>query len=314
MSEHSCCGPSRSLDTPDPIAAPASAAAPRPGQRLIDIPGGTFLMGADDPDGIPTDGEGPIREVALRPYRIAATAVTNTQFATFVKETGHITDAERIGSAFVFHLFVPAEQRHRYLSPSRTPWWLDVRGACWRSPDGPGSGIGDRPNHPVVQVSWNDATAYCDWAGVRLPTEAEWEHAARGGTVQQRFPWGDELVPRGRHHANVWQGVFPTHNTAEDGYVGTAPVNEYAPNGFGLYNVVGNVWEWCSDWFTTEHPPAALNSPTGPPTGTAKVIKGGSYLCHHSYCNRYRLGARSSNTPESATGNTGFRVAAGPIS
>ncbi|WP_433563072.1 formylglycine-generating enzyme family protein [Nocardia sp. CA-151230] len=311
MSGHSCCGPSRSLDSPDPVVAPVPTGVPRAGQRLIGIPGGTFLMGAADPDGIPTDGEGPIREVALRPYRIAATAVTNTQFATFVKETGYLTDAERVGSAFVFHLFVPSEQRHRYASPPGTPWWLDVLGACWRSPDGPGSGIGDRPNHPVVQVSWNDATAYCDWAGVRLPTEAEWERAARGGTVQQRFPWGEELVPRGRrHHANVWQGVFPTHNTAEDGFVGTAPVNAFAPNDFGLYNVVGNVWEWCSDWFTTEHPAAPLDNPAGPPTGTGKVIKGGSYLCHHTYCNRYRLGARSANTPESATGNMGFRVAA----
>jgi formylglycine-generating enzyme required for sulfatase activity len=162
----------------------------------------------------------------------------------------------------------------------------------------------------VVHVAFTDAVAYCRWAGVRLPTEAEWEYAARGGLEQARFPWGDDLTPDGRHRCNIWQGRFPATNTLDDGFLGTAPVDTYEPNAFGLHNVAGNVWEWCSDWFhPTFHVDAPRHDPTGPPTGMAKVIRGGSYLCHSSYCNRYRVAARSSNTPDSSTGNMGFRVA-----
>lgn len=309
-----CCAPGHTDSAgSDGLSLPAvnPAAAARVARGLLDLPGGTFGMGTDDPTGFPDDGEGPVREVSVAPFRVAPTTVTNAQFAAFVKATGYRTDAERFGWSFVFGMFVPRQLRsHRPAVPADAPWWLAIEGAYWRAPEGPDSTIADRQNHPVVHVSWNDAAAYCAWAGVRLPTEAEWEYAARGGSEQTRFPWGDELEPRGRHRCNVWQGRFPAINTADDGHIGTAPVKSFRPNGFGLYNVCGNVWEWCADWFATDHLARPLQDPTGPPTGEARVIKGGSYLCHASYCNRYRVGARSRNTPDSSTGNTGFRIAA----
>jgi formylglycine-generating enzyme required for sulfatase activity len=153
----------------------------------------------------------------------------------------------------------------------------------------------------VLHVSWNDVQAYCAWAGKRLPTEAEWEYAARGGLEGKLFPWGDELEPGGEHLMNVWQGAFPAENTGADGFYGTCPVDEFPPNGFGLHNMTGNVWEWCSDWFRSDLHPGATN----------RVTRGGSYLCHHSYCERYRVAARNSLTPDSTTGNTGFRCVRG---
>lgn len=183
-----------------------------------------------------------------------------------------------------------------------------MAGARWRAPEGPGTSIGDRRDHPVVHVSWNDATAYARWAGKRLPTEAEWGKAARGGLVRARFPWGDELTPNGRHRCNIWQGDFPVRNPREDGCAGTVPVKAYAPNGFGLYNTSGNVWEWCADRFTADRP-ATRTDPAGPPHGENRVLRGGSHLCHRSYCNRYRVAARTSNTPDSTTGHGGFRCA-----
>jgi sulfatase modifying factor 1 len=283
---------------------------------MVEVPAGDFLMGGEEPDAFPADGEGPVRTVRLARYFIDATAVTNRQFAAFVKSTGYRTDAERIGWSYVFHALLTEEARpavREGVVPG-APWWLPVDGADWRAPEGPGSDVSKRPNHPVVHVSWHDASAYAAWAGKRLPTEAEWECAARGGLEQAKFPWGDELTPHGAHRCNIWQGEFPRHNSGDDGYLGTAPVKAFRPNRFGLYNTSGNVWEWCSDhWSATWHRqecPETRVDPQGPPEGDARVIRGGSYLCHASYCNRYRVAARTSNTPDSTTGHTGFRCAA----
>jgi formylglycine-generating enzyme len=266
-------------------------------------------MGTDDGEGYPDDGEGPVRPVTLRPFAIDAVAVSNARFAEFVEATGYVTETERIGWSFVFVGFLPGPLRRISPRPDRTPWWAAVSGATWAAPEGPGSDLTGRENHPVVQVSHADARAFAAWVGGRLATEAEWEYAARGGLEQARFPWGDELEPDGRHRCNVWQGSFPVRNTAADGYKGAAAVDAYEPNGFGLYNVAGNVWEWCADWFSaTHHLSAGRTDPQGPERGDSRVMRGGSYLCHASYCNRYRVAARTASTPDSAGGNLGFRV------
>lgn len=278
----------------------------RRGQVLV--PGGPFAMGDHHGDGDPADGERPVHRVVLSPFLIDATTVTNAAFARFVKETGYVTDAERWGSSGVFHLAFTGDRSDVLSSVEGAPWWLAVRGACWRRPEGPGSSVGDRAQHPVVHVSWHDAQAYCAWAGTRLPTEAEWECAARGGLAGARFPWGDEFGRR--WELNIWQGRFPTENTREDGFLTTAPVKTYRPNGHGLWQTVGNVWEWCADRFAADWYTRSLErDPRGPAEGDARVMRGGSYLCHDSYCNRYRVAARTSNTPESSSGNLGFRCA-----
>lgn len=330
---HACCAPGRAeeagagprllpLTVPPAAKAPAAEAdagtLPATGQAAakatgraatspVRLPGGTFLMGTDDPEGFAADGEGPIRPVTLRPFLIDTHAVSNAAFAAFVADTGHVTEAERFGWSYVFARFLPALLRRGAARPEQTPWWCGVQGAYWRQPFGPGSTLEGLADHPVVHVSWSDAAAYARWAGGRLPSEAEWEFAARGGLEQARYPWGDELTPGGEHRCNIWQGAFPTRNTAEDGYEGTAPVDAFAPNAYGLHNMAGNVWEWCADWWTTDHPAGRRSNPAGPPSGTARVMRGGSYLCHRSYCNRYRVAARTSNTPDSTTGNLGFR-------
>jgi formylglycine-generating enzyme len=277
--------------------------------RMVRLGGGRFRMGTDDAEGFPFDGEGPVREVELSPFLIDRYAVTNDDFRAFVGNTGYVTEAERFGWSYVFVGFLRAELRRVSPRPDVTPWWAAVTGADWGRPEGPGSDLTGRGDHPVVHVSWDDAVAYAAWAGKRLPTEAEWEFAARGGHDQRRYPWGDELTPGGRHMANIWQGHFPVKNTAEDGHVGTAPVGAFPPNGFGLFNMAGNVWEWCADWWGTDHPAGNLRDPVGPGSGAGKVMRGGSYLCHDSYCNRYRVAARTQNELGSSGGNTGFRCA-----
>ncbi|MFF0483193.1 formylglycine-generating enzyme family protein [Streptomyces sp. NPDC004435] len=277
---------------------------------MVLLPGGKFLMGTDAGDGYAADGEGPVREIRLAPFLIDTTTVTNEAFAEFVDATGWVTLAERFGTSFVFAGLLPDDARGGRPVPA-TPWWREIAHADWRRPEGPGSDITDRMDHPVVHATWRDARAYAKWAGKRLPTEAEWEYAARGGLSQARYPWGDEREPGGTHRMNVWQGEFPAHNTGADGHLGTGPATAYEPNGYGLYNTCGNVWEWCSDWFhPTWHATGPRTDPVGPPRGDRKVMRGGSYLCHESHCFRYRVDARSSNTPDSSAGNIGFRCAA----
>jgi len=281
------------------------------GERgLVTLPGAAFRMGSDDRRGYPGDGEGPIHTVQLSPFRIATTAVTNAEFAAFVEATGHVTDAERFGWSFVFGGLLPDDFPDTR-AVAAAPWWRQVYGADWAHPEGPHSDVAERADHPVVQVSWNDATAYCAWADRRLPTEAEWEYAARGGLEGLHFPWGDELEPGGEHRMNVFQGTFPAHDTGADGFRGTAPVDAFPPNGFGLHQTTGNVWEWCADWFAPDaYSHHEARDPKGPTQGTHRVMRGGSYLCHASYCRRYRVDARSANEPDATTGNLGFRTAA----
>jgi formylglycine-generating enzyme required for sulfatase activity len=261
-------------------------------------------------DGLPADGERPVHRVEIGEFSLDVTTVTNEAFATFVDATGYVTDAERHGVSAVFHLLADGRTSDVVGAPDGAPWWRAVRRASWRRPCGRGSASVAQRDHPVVHVSWNDAMAYCAWAGRRLPTEAEWEYAARGGLAGARYAWGDELTPGGEHCCNVWQGHFPSRHPAADGFVGPAPVQSYRPNGYGLWQVCGNVWEWCADWHDPHYyaaSPAA--DPRGPGRGERRVLRGGSYLCHDSYCNRYRVSARSANTPDSTAGNIGFRTA-----
>jgi len=276
---------------------------------LVDLPGGEFTMGTDGDYGYMLDGEGPAHAVTLSPFAISRHAVSNEQFAAFAEATGYRTEAELHGGSFVFVGLLPDD-----FPPTRAvaaaPWWRAVEGAEWRHPEGPRSDLADRGDHPVVHVSWNDATAFCCWSGTRLPTEAEWEYAARGGLDGQRFPWGEELEPGGEHRMNVFQGEFPAENECADGYEGTAPVSAFAPNGYGLHNVTGNVWEWAADRFDRNHYAESRRVDPRCEEGEGpRVMRGGSYLCHASYCNRYRVDARSSTAPDGSTGNLGFRVA-----
>lgn len=275
------------------------------------IPAGSFVMGDSSGDANPGDGETPRHEVAISSFQIDATAVTNDDFAHFVGVTGYRTEAETWGFSAVFHLALTAPEEDLIGPAAGTPWWFGVRGADWAHPRGKDSDLDGLGDHPVVHVSWNDAVAYCDWAGRRLPTEAEWEYAARGGLIDKKYPWGDDEADEGGWRTNIFQGNFPHHNTIEDGWLTTAPVRSFAPNDYGLWQSIGNVWEWCQDWFDPGYYSVSpANDPPGPDRGSSRVLRGGSYLCHHSYCNRYRNSARSSNTPDSSMGNAGFRTVA----
>ena len=288
-----CCAPGR--DEPAPQHRPvAGAAEPVDASGFIRLDATEFTMGEGGPWAYPADGEHP-RSAAVASFAISPTAVTNAEFAAFVEATGYRTDAEHYGWSFVFGGLLPDDFPDTR-GVAAAPWWREVLGASWRCPEGPHSDIAERPDHPVVHVSWNDAQTYCAWRGVRLPTEAEWEFAARGGSTST-FWWGDDLEPGGEHRMNVFQGDFPAANSVADGWLGTCPVNAFAPNQYGLYNTTGNVWEWTGSTWDGANP------------GEQLVLKGGSYLCHASYCRRYRPAARMASTPESSTGNIGFRCA-----
>lgn len=301
-----CCPPPVDARPKSPEPARITpGTAPRP--PSVEIPGGTGLVGTDDPI-LLDDAEGPCRRKKVAPFRIGVTTVTNAQFAEFIEATGHVTEAERFGWSFVFWAQVPEE-----IGPTQgvvdVEWWRRVDGANWRDINGPGTAEAAwMPDHPVVHVSWNDARAYADWIGGRLPTEAEWEHAARGGLGDVRFPWGNEEPDDTAHFpCNIWQGRFPERNLGLDGYLTTAPAKSFAPNGYGLYNLVGNVWEWTSEPFRIRSLRRQAKARQASMKGY-KLGKGGSFLCHKSYCYRYRIAARTGNSPDSTTTHTGFRV------
>jgi formylglycine-generating enzyme required for sulfatase activity len=303
---------------------------------MVAIPAGTFSMGADNDKGR-TD-EYPKHTVCVDAFWMDATEVTNAQFARFVKATGYVTTAERkpdweemrkqlppgtpkpdekvfVASSLVFVAPAQPVSLNDY-----SQWWQWVAGADWRHPEGPGSSIVGKDNYPVLQVSWDDAVAYAKWAGKRLPTEAEWEWAARGGLQQALYPWGNEPVDAGKPKANSWQGTFPSQNTERDGFYRAAPVKSFAPNGYGLYDMAGNVWEWCndnyrSDYYETQARMGQVKNPQGPaqsydpqePTVPKRVQRGGSFLCNDSYCSSYRSSARMKSSPDTGLSHTGFR-------
>lgn len=301
-----CCPPIMDARPQTPDAPPITpGSAPRP--PSVEIPGGTALVGTDDPF-LLDDAEGPCRRKKVAPFRIGVTTVTNAQFAAFIEATGYVTEAERFGWSFVFWAQVP-EEIGATQGVVDVEWWRRVDGANWRDINGPGTAEAAwMPDHPLVQVSWNDARAYAKWIGGRLPTEAEWEHAARGGLGDVRFPWGDAEPDDTAHFpCNIWQGRFPETNLGLDGYLTTAPAQSFAPNGYGLYNLVGNVWEWTSEPFRIRSLRRQAKARQESMKGY-KLAKGGSFLCHKSYCYRYRIAARTGNSPDSTTTHTGFRV------
>jgi formylglycine-generating enzyme len=304
-------------------------------EGMVRIPGGEFLMGAADNEGRPD--EYPQHRVQVKAFWMDGTEVTNAQFKKFIAATGYITTAERKPNWEELKKQLPAgtpkppdsvlQPASLVFTPPTQPialndasqWWAWVKGASWQHPQGPGSTIAGKDNYPVVQVSWEDATAYARWAGKRLPTEAEWELAARAGLTAQPFTWGNEPVGRGRYKANTWQGHFPDMNKKEDGFARAAPVKSFSPNAYGLYDMAGNVWEWCADWYKADYYNEVKNSlsvdPAGPVAGydpdepamPKRVVRGGSFLCHDSYCASYRVSARMKTSPDTGLEHTGFR-------
>jgi len=318
-----------------------SASTPAP-PGMVWIPGGEFTMGSEHPLARPD--EQPVHRVRVDGFWMDATEVTNAQFAAFVEDTGYVTTAERPVDWEALKQQLPPgtpKPDDAMLQPGSlvftqpdhpianlgdfSQWWTWTTGASWRHPEGPGSSIEGRMDHPAVHVSWDDARAYAAWAGKRLPTEAEWEFAARGGLDGADYPWGNELTPGGAHMCNIWQGRFPDANTEADGFARTAPVKTFLPNGYGLFDVAGNVWEWTADKFdpadyerrvieagagaVIENPtgPAAAADPRNPHAPDSRVQKGGSFLCHASYCASYRVAAKMASTPDSGMSHLGFR-------
>ncbi|MGB7242013.1 MAG: formylglycine-generating enzyme family protein [Sulfitobacter sp.] len=306
--EKPCCTPARkgSSRGAAPVRSRSGACAALK-EAALSIPGGAGMIGTAVA-GIPDDGETPLRKTNVKPFRMSATTVTNAEFQAFVDATDYVTEAERIGWSFVFWAQVP-EAVGATQAVAAVEWWRRVDGANWRDINGPNTmAQAWHADHPVVQVSWNDARAYCQWAGARLPTEAEWEHAARGGLGDVPFPWG-ALEPNDTDYTpcNIWQGHFPETNTGRDEYLTTAPAQSFAPNGYGLYNLVGNVWEWTADAYSVKSLKKKVRARLAQMKGY-KLSKGGSFLCHRSYCYRYRIAARSGTSPDSATTHHGFRV------
>jgi formylglycine-generating enzyme required for sulfatase activity len=325
--------PSSNLNSDDPSG---NQAGMKNHLGMVWITGGTFLMGTNDKESFPN--ERPAHLVTLEGFWIDKHDVTNAEFTKFVEATGYLTTAERTVDWEELKKELPPgtpKPDDSALAPGSlvfTPtassvplndlsaWWRWVKGANWRHPEGPQSSIQGRENHPVVQVSWYDATAYAQWAGKRLPTEAEWEFAARGGVESKRYVWGNDFMPDGRYMANTWQGVFPVRDTGEDGFVGTSPAGSFPANGYGLYDMAGNVWQWCSDWYRVDaHIEATSKNvcrdPGGPaesydpadPYSPKRVVKGGSFLCNPSYCESYRPTARRGTPPDTGSCHTGFR-------
>jgi formylglycine-generating enzyme required for sulfatase activity len=305
---------------------------------MVWVPGGEFTMGTDSDLGWPD--EKPAHRVRVDGFWMDETDVTNAQFGKFVAATGYVTTAERPPDVDeIMRQMPPGTPRppkeklvpaSLVFIPTKGPvslndysqWWKWTPGASWRHPEGPGSGIEGKDDHPVVHVSWDDALAYAKWAGKRLPTEAEWEFAARGGLDNKPYVWGDDKPTDANIHANIWQGEFPYKNTAADGYVRTSPVKAFPPNGYGLYDMSGNVWQWCSDWYQADlyrHHDGKdmVVNPTGPaksfdprqPYSPLRVQKGGSFLCNDAYCTRYRPSARHGCTPDTGMSHIGFRCA-----
>lgn len=303
-----CCSPKRNrpLNEREPIAPLNFKSTTN--NNIIWLTGGRTTVGTNKPF-LKADGEGPARRKNLAPYGLAKYAISNKQFAKFVKSTDYQTDAERLGDSFVFRGFLTPADWQNYPAIVETPWWLLVQGANWRHPFGPRSGLKDRGNHPVVHVTLNDARAYAKWSGGRLPTEAEWENAANAGEART-FPWGQDPPTSTNPRCKIWHGSFPDAHVESDGPLGTVTVQSYQPNNYGFHCLVGNVWEWTADRFKVRS--SSLNvrrRNLASRNAEEYVIKGGSHLCHESYCFRYRTAARIGHPADTSTTHIGFRLA-----
>ena len=306
--ETGCCGPRREGSCAPPVVPPAAPPVAEPGKHLrncVAVPGGVALLGTMRPM-IEGDVEGPAIHKRVKDLWWEAGAISVGQFRRFVAATGHVTVAERLGWSFVFHSHVPGGVKGT-LGVAGLEWWRRIDGADWAHPTGP-EGEAPAEDLPVTHVAWQDARAFASWAGGRLPREVEWEHAARGGQGDVPFPWGDRQPDDASYFpCNIWQGRFPHENLGRDGYLFTAPAKAFAPNGYGLFNMVGNVWEWTAEPFVVRSLRRSAQA-FGKSRRGCRLLKGGSHLCHVSYCFRYRIAARSSNTPDSTTTHQGFRV------